>query len=264
MPDISEQPQINVVPLRTQVLTRLRPRTLMARMPAYRGYMLRRRRRALEREISTLDALIRDRKREQDELSAQVELANNHRLDDMQRTRELTQLIRDGAARSYNEQETQTTRGQRYTDLQRRYDEYVINRPYDREGNEQLAAQFIPLHRTLVNNARETVAPYIEERTLAERNYEQGFRSYYDLDQRLIGLSMLINDLEAARDDLVRQSDDLNRGHGRKKKHKKRTKAKRGGGWTLKYKRSINCVHPKGFSQKQYCKYGRKSKKLRN
>ena len=27
--------------------------------------------------------------------------------------------------------------------------------------------------------------------------------------------------------------------------------------WSNKYKRSINCRQPKGFSQKQYCKYGR-------
>jgi hypothetical protein len=31
-----------------------------------------------------------------------------------------------------------------------------------------------------------------------------------------------------------------------------------GGKWTRKYKASINCSKPKGFSQKQYCKYGRK------
>lgn len=42
--------------------------------------------------------------------------------------------------------------------------------------------------------------------------------------------------------------------------NKKKTKkvgnnAKKGGKWTLKYKKSINCVNPKGFSQKQYCKY---------
>ena len=30
--------------------------------------------------------------------------------------------------------------------------------------------------------------------------------------------------------------------------------------WSLKYKRSINCKRPKGFSQKQYCKYGRKTR----
>ena len=32
----------------------------------------------------------------------------------------------------------------------------------------------------------------------------------------------------------------------------------RGGKWSLKYKRSINCRHPRGFSQRQHCKYGRK------
>ena len=28
--------------------------------------------------------------------------------------------------------------------------------------------------------------------------------------------------------------------------------------WSKKYKQSINCSRPKGFSQKQHCKYGRK------
>ena len=31
--------------------------------------------------------------------------------------------------------------------------------------------------------------------------------------------------------------------------------------WSITYKKSINCNHPKGFSQKQYCKYGRKTNK---
>jgi hypothetical protein len=47
---------------------------------------------------------------------------------------------------------------------------------------------------------------------------------------------------------------------GRNTKHNKN---KKGGKWSLKYKRSINCRHPKGFSQKQHCKYGRKPKTLR-
>ena len=34
--------------------------------------------------------------------------------------------------------------------------------------------------------------------------------------------------------------------------------------WSMKYKRRIDCNHPKGFSQKQYCKYGKnKTKKLK-
>jgi hypothetical protein len=40
----------------------------------------------------------------------------------------------------------------------------------------------------------------------------------------------------------------------------KKTRKKIGGKWSLKYKRSINCKKPKGFSQKQYCKYSRKNK----
>lgn len=38
----------------------------------------------------------------------------------------------------------------------------------------------------------------------------------------------------------------------RKNKNKKSNK------WSLKYKKSINCKRPRGFSQRQYCKYGRK------
>jgi hypothetical protein len=34
---------------------------------------------------------------------------------------------------------------------------------------------------------------------------------------------------------------------------------RRGGKWSLKYKKSINCRKPKGFSQRQHCKYGRKT-----
>lgn len=34
--------------------------------------------------------------------------------------------------------------------------------------------------------------------------------------------------------------------------------------WSIKYKRSINCNRPKGFSQKQFCKYGKKPKTKKN
>lgn len=44
----------------------------------------------------------------------------------------------------------------------------------------------------------------------------------------------------------------------KKNKTNKKTKKQKGGKWSRKYKRSINCKKPKGFSQRQYCKYGRK------
>lgn len=44
-----------------------------------------------------------------------------------------------------------------------------------------------------------------------------------------------------------------------KTRHNKRIhkKSHKGGKWSRKYKLSINCNKPKGFSQRQYCKYGR-------
>ena len=35
----------------------------------------------------------------------------------------------------------------------------------------------------------------------------------------------------------------------------------KGGKWSMKYKKSINCSAPHGFSQRQYCKYGRRKTK---
>jgi hypothetical protein len=44
------------------------------------------------------------------------------------------------------------------------------------------------------------------------------------------------------------------------KKLRETKKTRRTGGrkWSAKYKNSINCKSPRGFSQRQYCKYGRK------
>jgi hypothetical protein len=53
-----------------------------------------------------------------------------------------------------------------------------------------------------------------------------------------------------------RRHNNLHKGHH--KTHTKHRRHQRGGKWSLKYKRSINCNRPKGFSQKQHCKYGRK------
>jgi hypothetical protein len=45
------------------------------------------------------------------------------------------------------------------------------------------------------------------------------------------------------------------RGGGRRATRKRITRRRTGGRkWSLKYKRSINCRRPRGFSQRQYCK----------
>jgi thiol-disulfide isomerase/thioredoxin len=42
-----------------------------------------------------------------------------------------------------------------------------------------------------------------------------------------------------------------------KKQQTNKKRKQNGGKWSRKYKMSINCNRPKGFSQRQYCKYGR-------
>jgi hypothetical protein len=54
-----------------------------------------------------------------------------------------------------------------------------------------------------------------------------------------------------------RNSKKNNKSTSKSKTYKKHRK-QNGGKWSLKYKKSINCNRPKGFSQKQHCKYGRK------
>ena len=53
-------------------------------------------------------------------------------------------------------------------------------------------------------------------------------------------------------------SENKTKTYKRKEQKGGKTRKILGGKWSLKYKRSINCKRPKGFSQKQHCKYGRK------
>ena len=48
------------------------------------------------------------------------------------------------------------------------------------------------------------------------------------------------------------------KGGSKKRRTRRRSRKMKGGKWSRKYKKSINCRRPRGFSQKQYCKYGRK------
>ena len=48
-----------------------------------------------------------------------------------------------------------------------------------------------------------------------------------------------------------------------KRKHHRNNSQNGGRKWSLKYKKSINCNRPRGFSQRQFCKYGAKTKAMR-
>ena len=60
---------------------------------------------------------------------------------------------------------------------------------------------------------------------------------------------------------LVRSEKNTNKTRNKRnnttKTRSNRKTKQRGGKWSKKYKDSINCSKPKGFPQKQHCKYGR-------
>lgn len=68
--------------------------------------------------------------------------------------------------------------------------------------------------------------------------------------------------LKTGEKDITKSEKSYNLTKKYNKTHKKnkygiKTRKQIAGKWKAKYKRSINCKRPKGFSQKQYCKYGR-------
>ena len=86
-----------------------------------------------------------------------------------------------------------------------------------------------------------------------EKKIEKKFNDTADNVVKDVGKGIAVATAAAAAIETVKtylNDDEIDGG-------KKKTKRK-GGKWSMKYKKAINCKKPKGFSQKQYCKYGRK------
>ncbi len=169
--------------------------------------------------------------------------------------------------------------GQQYRELNERYERYraLGNSTID---SLRMLQRMVEVYRKLMEE--QTDQAYINNRTTeiniqiskAEAEYGKANAKFYSLDQQKSRLMTVIANNESELAELHRQSNDLNVELGRgisRIKQKKGTKgtkkgtkkgakkgAKKGGKWSLKYKRTINCKRPKGFSQKQYCKYRNK------
>ena len=64
-----------------------------------------------------------------------------------------------------------------------------------------------------------------------------------------------MNNYKRSKPKNIRKSYKKSKSKRSKAKTLKKSKSPRK--WSIKYKRSIDCDNPRGFSQKQYCKYGR-------
>jgi len=232
-----------------------------------------RRRRALARNTQALTRRSRDLLRERNELTRQLaNLQSELRTIDAsimatyaeiatirQRVETASQRATHGRTLATQEQ-VRGNIGDTHRSARSAYDNYRNTNPNDTDGIGQRYSDYIAIGSAIHANSQERVIPLVNESNRVVHTMLEAEKLLIDLTSRQTTLRQEIAELEASLIILDRQSDELNRGRGKKRRQKKGTKVKRGGAWTLKYKRSINCMRPKGFSQKQYCKYGKKSK----
>jgi len=148
-----------------------------------------------------------------------------------------------------------------YRELKRRWIEYVNNEDENTDINDynNLKARFDDVSALFDELMDTGLAPIIAEKEIARETYRLASEHHYSLYQQQQSIKRIVSDLERRLARALIRDRQLNqaRGNRQRKSKKKGKKGKRGGAWTSKYKKSINCRRPRGFSQKQYCKYGK-------
>jgi chromosome segregation ATPase len=141
-----------------------------------------------------------------------------------------------------------------------REEAYKIKQHYDNNtGTSELAsrsdARVEKLHERLEKRRSQAFNALIAEEERAKNALFASRAAHALINREIYSLKSTLRELETALSAIVDEEARLNIGRGRKRKlratHKR---GKKGGAWTAKYKRSINCNRPRGFSKKQYCK----------
>ena len=212
-------------------------------------------------EINDLRTNIRDLRSELAVVSDNFNIAHTRVITARERVHDLRERLRI-ETEQVTQELMQTNFGDDYARARDNYEEYRVNNPTDHAGIIRRYDESIRCYNIIIANRQERIRPLIDETNNALDSYNQSTTSYDNIVLRRTNLIQEINDLQVRLDDLVDQAEQLNRGRGIKRKQltkrKKGKRSKKGGSWSLKYKRSINCKRPRGFSQKQYCKYGKK------
>jgi gluconate kinase len=223
---------------------------------------LARRARTLERQRTNLANTIRelqDDLRQQrvalDALTIEVDRALRRRDDEGERYERLTTEC-DNLKNTIRDNIRQSNFGIEYIELKQRYDELVKNGGIDTDNIEkrlhELGYTFNQLIRAQL--VKTNFSALNAEKELVRETYRLASEHHYSLYQQQQSIMRIVSDLEHRLTRALISDRALNQARG-KKQRKSRKRGKRGGAWTAKYKRSINCRRPRGFSQKQYCKY---------
>ena len=158
------------------------------------------------------------------------------------------------------QEELQGNSGNEYARALRSYNDYSSAHPNDVEGIRSRHSEATHLHGITNAAIQEIIKPLSVEAQSKLQLLSKANEKYKTLNDDIQALTWQKNDLQNELDTMTSEYRELtinqNIGQG-KRQRKSKKRGKRGGAWTAKYKKSINCRRPRGFSQKQYCKYGK-------
>ena len=222
---------------------------------ARRTLALETQRTILGNTIIELEADLRQQRAALDALTIEVDRALTRRDDEGDRYERL-RTERDNLRYTLLTNFNNSDLGKEYKELKRRWFEYVNNEDEDTDINyfNNLKPRFDYVSALFDELMDTGLAPIIEQKAIARENYRIASEHHYSLYQQQQSLMRIVRDLERRLTRALIRDRALNQARG-KKQGISRKRGKRGGAWSAKYKRSINCNKPRGFSQKQYCKY---------
>jgi hypothetical protein len=107
---------------------------------------------------------------------------------------------------------------------------------------------------TMLHVHKNKISSYEDSNVKNKNRSAESFREWINQYVKMSGIN---DNRESKMERLRRPLFSMSRSSTSTKRSKKYRHRQTGGKWSLKYKKSINCKHPKGFSQRQHCKYGR-------
>jgi outer membrane murein-binding lipoprotein Lpp len=212
-------------------------------------------RRTLAKEIKKFRTIIAELEADISNFSEKARAANSDAASAREHVRYCTQEIT-----RITQEELEGNSGNEYARALRRYNNYSRANPNDVEGIRSRHAEATRLHGITTAAIQEIIKPLRLEAQSKLQLLTKASEKYKTLNEDIVTLTRQKNDLQNELDEMTSEyrllTINQNIGQGNKLRKSKK-KGKRGGAWTAKYKKSINCNRPRGFSQKQYCKYGR-------
>ena len=219
-------------------------------------------RRTLAKEIKKFRTILAELEADISNFNERARAANSDAASARERVRYCTQEI----ARITRER-LHGNSGIEYARALRDFNDYSRAHPNDVQGIRSRETEATRLRDIINATTREIIKPLRLEGEAKLQLLTKANEKYVTLNDDIRELTQQKDQLQNELDTMTREYRVLtinqNIGQGKKqriskKKGKRGKKGKNGGGpWTAKYKKSINCRRPRGFSQKQYCKYGK-------